>query len=242
MESEPHILVVDDDRGIRDLLSRYLRKNGLRVVVAANGREMESRLSESKIDLVVLDRVMPGENGLTLCRDLRNHSRVPIIMLTLLGADTDRILGLQMGADDYVQKPFNPEELLARIRAVLRRANDLPLQAVLEKDAVLRFAGWTLDLGRRRLITPSGATVALTDGEFDLLVAFAEHPQVILSRDQLLDLARGRAAAAFDRGIDMQITRLRRKIEADPAEPEFIKTIRNKGYVFTPEVSEQAHV
>jgi two-component system OmpR family response regulator len=125
---------------------------------------------------------------------------------------------------------------------VLRRANDLPLQAVLEKDAVLRFAGWTLDLGRRRLITPSGATVALTDGEFDLLVAFAEHPQVILSRDQLLDLARGRAAAAFDRGIDMQITRLRRKIEADPAEPEFIKTIRNKGYVFTPEVSEQAHV
>lgn len=135
METEPHILVVDDDRGIRDLLSRYLRKNGLRVDVAANGREMESRLSESKIDLVVLDRVMPGEDGLTLCRDLRNHSRVPIIMLTLLGADTDRILGLQMGADDYVQNPFNPEELLARIRAVLRRANDLPLQAVLEKDA-----------------------------------------------------------------------------------------------------------
>lgn len=238
METEPHILVVDDDRGIRDLLSRYLRKNGLRVDVAANGREMKSRLSESKIDLVVLDRVMPGEDGLTLCRDLRNHSRVPIIMLTLLGAETDRILGLQMGADDYVQKPFNPEELLARIRAVLRRANDLPLQSVLEKDAVLRFAGWTLDLGRRRLITPAGATVALTDGEFDLLVAFAEHPKVILSRDQLLDLARGRAAAAFDRGIDMQITRLRRKIEVDPAEPEFIKTIRNKGYVFTPEVSE----
>lgn len=238
METEPHILVVDDDRGIRDLLSRYLRKNGLRVDVAANGREMKSRLSEFKIDLVVLDRVMPGEDGLTLCRDLRNHSRVPIIMLTLLGAEVDRISGLQMGADDYVQKPFNPDELLARIRAVLRRANDLPLQAALQKDAVLRFAGWTLDRGRRRLIMPAGAAVALTDGEFDLLVAFAEHPQVILSRDQLLDLARGRAAAAFDRGIDMQITRLRRKIEADPAEPEFIKTIRNKGYVFTPEVSE----
>ncbi len=242
MGFEPHVLVVDDDRGIRELLSRYLRKNGLRVDVAANGREMESRLSESKIDLVVLDRVMPGEDGLTLCRDLRSHSRVPIIMLTLLGADTDRISGLQMGADDYVQKPFNPEELLARIRAVLRRANELPLQAALKKDAVLRFAGWTLDLGQRRLLTPAGAKVALTDGEFDLLVAFAEHPQVPLSRDQLLDLARGREAAAFDRGIDMQITRLRRKIEADPAEPEFIKTIRNKGYVFTPKVFEQANV
>jgi two-component system OmpR family response regulator len=147
MGFEPHVLVVDDDRGIRELLSRYLRKNGLRVDVAANGREMESRLSDSKIDLVVLDRIMPGEDGLTLCRDLRSRSRVPIIMLTLLGADTDRISGLQMGADDYVQKPFNPEELLARIRAVLRRANELPLQAALKKDAVLRFAGWTLDLG-----------------------------------------------------------------------------------------------
>jgi len=242
MDSEPHVLVVDDDRGIRDLLTRYLRRNGLRVHVAANGREMWSRLSECKIDLVVLDRVMPGEDGLTLCRELRAHSRIPIIMLTLLGAETDRILGLQMGADDYVQKPFNPEELLARIRAVLRRANDLPLRGELKNDAVLRFAGWTLDRTRRRLVTPAGAMVALTDGEFDLLVAFAQHPQVILSRDKLLDLARGRAAAAFDRGIDMQIARLRRKIEADPADPELIKTIRNKGYVFTPEVFEEAHV
>lgn len=241
METEPHILVVDDDRDIRELLSRYLRKNGLRVDVAANGHDMKARLSESKIDLVVLDRLMPGEDGLTLCRELRTHSRIPIIMLTLLGAETDRILGLEMGADDYVQKPFNPQELLARIRAVLRRANDLPLQTAYQKAGVLRFAGWSLDRERRRLITPAGVAVALTDGEFDLIIAFAEHPQVILSRDQLLDLARGRTAIAFDRGIDMQIARLRRKIEADPNEPQFIKTIRNKGYVFTPEVVGPTH-
>ncbi len=236
MEPEPHILVVDDDRDIRELLSRYLRKNGLRVDVAANGHDMKARLSESHIDLVVLDRVMPGDDGLALCRELRTHSRIPIIMLTLLGAETDRILGFEMGADDYVQKPFNPHELLARIRAVLRRANDLPLQTAYQKSGVLSFSGWTLDRERRRLITPAGVAVALTDGEFDLMIAFAEHPQVILSRDQLLDLARGRAAIAFDRSVDMQITRLRRKIEDDPNDPQFIKTIRNKGYVFTPEV------
>jgi two-component system OmpR family response regulator len=156
--------------------------------------------------------------------------------LTLLGADTDRIVGLEMGADDYVQKPFNPHELLARIRAVLRRANDLPQQHALQRPPQLRFAGWTLDRMRRRLETPAGVAVVLTDGEFDLLVAFAEHPQVTLSREQLLDLARGRAAVAFDRSVDMQLTRLRRKIEQNPEEPELIKTVRNRGYVFTPEV------
>ena len=236
MQAEPHILVVDDDREIRELLSRFLRKNGLRVDVAADGREMKRLLGEANVDLVVLDRVMPGEDGLSLCRELRSLSRVPIILLTLLGADPDRIVGLEMGADDYVQKPFNPHELLARIKAVLRRANDLPFQNTLQKASVLRFAGWTLDRNRRRLESPAKVAVVLTDGEFDLIVAFAEHPQIVLSREQLLDLARGRSAVAFDRSIDMQITRLRRKIEADPEQPRLIKTIRNKGYVFTAEV------
>ncbi|KAB2943588.1 MAG: response regulator [Hyphomicrobium sp.] len=236
MQTEPHILVVDDDQELRNLLSRFLRRHGLRVDVAADGEEMRRILGVTNIDLVILDRVMPGEDGLTLCRELRETSRIPIILLTLLGSDADRIRGLKMGADDYVQKPFNPQELLERIRAVLRRANELPPQNVLQKASVLRFEGWTLDRSRRRLESPAGVSVMLTDGEFDLLVAFAEHPQIVLSREQLLDLARGRSAIAFDRGIDMQVTRLRRKIEADPQQPRLIKTIRNKGYAFTPEV------
>jgi two-component system OmpR family response regulator len=236
MQAEPHILVVDDDREIRELISRFLRKNGMRVSVAADGREMRRMLAEAKVDLIILDRVMPGEDGLSLCRELRSLSRVPIILLTLLGADTDRIVGLGAGADDYVQKPFNPHELLARITAVLRRANDLPFQNRLQEASVLRFGGWALDRNRRRLESPAKVAVVLTDGEFDLLVAFAEHPQIVLSREQLLDLTRGREAVAFDRSIDMQITRLRRKIETDPEQPSLIKTIRNKGYVFTADV------
>jgi two-component system OmpR family response regulator len=236
MQSTPHILVVDDDREIRQLLSRFLRKNGLRVDTAADGREMKRALDQAKIDLVLLDRVMPGEDGLTLCRELRKQSRVPVIMLTLLGTETDRIVGLEMGADDYIVKPFSPHELLARVKAVLRRANDLPVQHCLQQATILRFAGWTLDRSRRQLKSPQRVIVSLTDGEFDLLVALVEHPQVILTREQLLDLARGRSAIAFDRSIDMQVTRLRRKIEANPDEPELIKTVRNKGYIFTPEV------
>jgi two-component system OmpR family response regulator len=232
-----HILVVDDDREIRDLLSRFLRRNGYRVDLAADGHEMSRVLDGARIDLVILDRILPGKDGLTLCRELRSRSRVPIILLTLLGAETDRIIGLEVGADDYLAKPFNPHELLARVKAVLRRANDLPLQSALQKSAILRFAGWTLDRSRRRLESPRGVIVTLTDGEFDLLVALAEHPQVVLSREQLLDLARGRAAAAFDRSIDMQVTRLRRRIEPNPDDPQLIKTIRNKGYVLTAEVS-----
>jgi two-component system, OmpR family, response regulator len=237
MQVEPHILIVDDDQEICTLLSRFLRKHGLRVDVAANGAEMKRILGVMNIDLIVLDRVLPGEDGLKLCRQLRKTSRIPVILLTLLGSDADRILGLEMGADDYVQKPFNPQELLARIRAVLRRANELPVQNVLQKAHVLRFDGWRLDRARRRLESPVGVSVMLTDGEFDLLVAFAEHPQITLSREQLLDLARGRSANAFDRGIDMQIARLRRKIEDDPQQPRLIKTVRYKGYAFTPEVT-----
>lgn len=237
MSTAAHILVVDDDREIRDLLSRFLRKNGYRVDVAADGNEMKRMLDAARIDLIVLDRVLPGKDGLTLCRELRTSSRVPIILLTLLGADTDRIIGLEVGADDYLAKPFNPHELLARVKAVLRRTTELPVQNSLQKAPVLRFSGWALDRSRRRLQSPAGAIVSLTDGEFDLLVALAEHPQIVLTREQLLDLARGRSAIAFDRSIDMQVTRLRRRIEADPEAPEFIKTVRNKGYVFTPEVA-----
>lgn len=240
MSTSAHILVVDDDREIRDLLSRFLRKNGYRVDVAADGNDMKRQLEAARIDLVVLDRVLPGKDGLTLCRELRTSSRVPVILLTLLGADTDRIVGLEVGADDYLAKPFNPHELLARIKAVLRRTTDLPLQSSLQKAPLLRFCGWALDRSRRRLESPAGAIVSLTDGEFDLLVALAEHPQVVLTREQLLDLARGRSAIAFDRSIDMQMTRLRRRIEADPEAPELIKTVRNKGYVFTPEVVGEA--
>jgi len=237
MQSTPHILIVDDDREIRDLLSRFLRKNGVRVDAAANGREMKRVLNQAKIDLVLLDRVMPGEDGLTLCREVRKQSRVPVIMLTLLGTETDRIVGLEMGADDYVVKPFNPHELLARVKAVLRRSNDLPVQNRLQDASVLRFSGWLLDRRRRRLESPQGVVVSMTDGEFGLLVALAEHPQVVLTREQLLDLARGRSAKAFDRSIDMQVTRLRRKIETNPDEPELIKTVRNKGYIFTSDVT-----
>lgn len=237
MSTDAHILIVDDDRDIRDLLSRFLRKNGYRISAAADGNEMKHILETARIDLIVLDRVMPGSDGLSLCRELRATSRTPVILLTLLGGDTDRIIGLEIGADDYLAKPFNPHELLARIKAVLRRVSDLPLQSSLQKSPVLSFGGWKLDRSRRYLESPVGVLVSLTDGEFDLLLAFAERPQVILSREQLLDLSRGRSAAAFDRSIDMQITRLRRKIEADPEQPEIIKTVRNKGYVFTSEVT-----
>ena len=237
MTTSPHILVVDDDREIRDLITKLLKKNGYRVDAAANGREMRAAMVAANIDLIVLDRVMPGEDGLDLCRDLRKESRVPIILLSLLGSDTDRVIGLEMGADDYLKKPFSAEELVARIKAVLRRANDLPSKTPLQQARKLSFAGWTVDRIARELKTADGVIVSLTDGEFDLLLAFVEHPQITLTRDQLLDLTRGRSAIAFDRSIDMQLMRLRRRIEADPDQPELLKTIRNKGYIFTPEVT-----
>jgi two-component system OmpR family response regulator len=236
MNSSAHLLIVDDDREIRDLLSRFLRRQGFRVDAVRDGREMLQALADWQIDLVILDRMLPGEDGLTLCRELRAKSRVPIIMLTVLGAETDRIVGLEMGADDYLVKPFHPHELLARIKAVLRRVHDVPLSEAPNKGAILRFAGWTLDRTRRRLETPEGIKVALSDGEFDLLVAFSEHPQRVLSREQLLDLSRGRSPVPFDRSVDMQVGRLRRKIEARPDKPELIETVRGRGYIFTPAV------
>ncbi|MFO1153430.1 MAG: response regulator [Rhodospirillales bacterium] len=241
MPAEPHVLIVDDDREIRDLLARFLTKHGLRTSVAAEGREMRKVLADAAIDLVVLDVMLPGEDGLALCRTLRASSDVPIIMLTAMGEEVDRIVGLEMGADDYLAKPFNPRELYARIKAVLRRTVAPARQ---RRDAGgagrrLVFAGWTMDLDRRDLTSADGIMVPLSTGEFDLLAAFATHARRVLSRDQLLDLARGRDAQPFDRSIDVQVSRLRRKIEESPADPELIKTVRGGGYLFTAEVETQ---
>jgi two-component system OmpR family response regulator len=239
----PHILIVDDDREIRDLLSRFLQKHGLRASVAADGREMKKVLADARIDLIVLDLMLPGETGLQLCAQLRaeegRERHLPIIMLTAAGDETDRIVGLEMGADDYLPKPFNPRELLARIRAVLRRTGDVAAPVAPEGGA-LHFetpAGkWRIELGPRRVLGPAGP-VELSAGEFDLLVALAERPQRVLSRDQLLDLTKGRAAQPFDRAIDVQIGRLRRKIESDPTDPQLITTVRGGGYLFAAPVS-----
>ncbi|CAA7625342.1 DNA-binding response regulator in two-component regulatory system with EnvZ [Magnetospirillum sp. UT-4] len=236
MDNGAHILVVDDDREIRDLLARFLARHGLRVSVAKDGADMERALGERAIDLVVLDLMMPGEDGLSLTRRLRaNGNGVPIVMLTAMGEDSDRIVGLEMGADDYLPKPFNPRELLARIKAVLRRARE-PAQQARGGGEGYRFAGWALDVATRDLTDPAGVLVALSAGEFDLLLAFVEHPRRVLSRDQLLDLARGRMAVPFDRSVDIQVSRLRRKLGEDPKDPQLIKTVRGGGYLFTPEV------
>jgi two-component system OmpR family response regulator len=233
MTGTPHLLIVDDDREIRDLLSRFLVKHGYRVDSAADGRAMDKLLKSGRFDLVVLDLMLPGEDGLALCRRLRVESQIPIIMLTALSEETERIIGLEMGADDYLAKPFNPRELLARIKAVLRRTAGASGRRADETGASIGFAGWRLDAARRELTSPEGVRVELTAGEFDLLLAFAEHPRRVLTRDQLLDLTRGRMAQPFDRSIDVQLSRLRRKIEADPKNPEIIKTVRAGGYIFT---------
>lgn len=239
--TSPHILVVDDDREIRDLVARHLKKHGFRVDVASGGVEMKEAVLRSRLDLIILDRVMPGEDGLTLCRNLRVSSNIPVILLTLLGSDTDRIVGLEVGADDYLPKPFNPEELVARIRAVLRRAQALPTNKSAKIERVLSFAGWTLDCRARRLTSPDGVVVTLTDGEFELLRALAERPGVILSRDELLDLTSGREPGLFDRSVDMQIMRLRRRLAAHNDANDIIKTIRQQGYIFAADVEEAEH-
>jgi two-component system OmpR family response regulator len=238
MTEQPHILVVDDDREIRDLLARYLGRHELRVRGAADGREMRKALDDWSIDLIILDLMLPGEDGLSLCRRLRTESKIPVIMLTAMGEETDRIVGLEMGADDYMAKPFNPRELLARIKAVLRRTEGEQAGRTdgADQPSNLVFAGWRLDLEKRELVSPQNVLVTLSAGEYDLLAAFATHPQRVLSRDQLLDLARGREAQPFDRAIDVQVSRLRKKIETDPGNPVLIKTVRSGGYLFTPTV------
>lgn len=228
-----HVLIVDDNQEIRDLLGRFLRKQGYKVTTARDGYELRECICGSSVDLLVLDLMLPGDDGLKLCRELRSTSAIPIIMLTAMAEETDRIVGLEIGADDYVTKPFNPRELLARMRAVLRRTNASgeTFDASHSGGRILRFAGWTIDLVRRELHSPDGALVELTGGEYDLLAAFVESPQRVLSRDHLLDITRNRTALAFDRTIDVQVSRLRRKIDNDP-EHSMIKTVRGAGYVF----------
>jgi two-component system OmpR family response regulator len=234
----PHILVVDDHADIRDLLKRFMEQHGFKVTCARDGKEMKRLLDNWSFNLIVLDLMMPGEDGLTLCRELRARSNIPIVMLTAMGEDMDRIIGLEMGADDYLAKPFNPRELLARIRAVLRRSNS-PFESQPEAAPErLRFDHWTLDLARRELVDESGVTISLSTAEFDLLKVFLERPKRVLSRDQLLDLARGREAQAFDRAIDTLVSRLRRKLESDPKHPELIKTVWGGGYLFSAEVTD----
>lgn len=238
MKESPHILLVEDDQQISQLIGQFLRANasGYRVSVARNGREMDLLLSASRIDLVVLDIMLPDEDGLSICRRLRAASHVPVVILTARGDEYDRILGLEMGADDYIVKPFNPRELLARMRAVLRRARGTQAHHATNASVMLRFLGWNLDCRQRILLDAAGVRVALTGAEFELLRVLCERAGRIMSRDQLLDLTRGRAPGLFDRSIDILISRLRRKIENDPHNPDIIKTIRSSGYVFTPEV------
>jgi two-component system, OmpR family, response regulator len=240
MQGAPHILIVDDHREIRELVSRALSKEGFRVSVAADGQAMHKVLADSRIDLILLDLMLPGEDGLSLCRSLRTKSKIPIIMLTAKGDEVDRVIGLEMGADDYLPKPFGSRELIARIRAVLRRAQepDRPAGSN-ERPKQYCFDHWRLDVGTRELIRDDGATLPLSTGEYELLVALVQRPQRVLSRDQLLDLARGRAANALDRSIDTQVSRLRKKLEQDPSDPKIIKTVWGGGYMFTPAVSQQ---
>ncbi|MBK1650228.1 response regulator [Rhabdochromatium marinum] len=238
MNKQPHILVVDDHAEIRQLLQRYLGDHGYRVTTAANGRAMQRLLADAAIDLVILDLMMPGDDGLTLCRNLRAspHAELPVIMLTAMGEDTDRIVGLEMGADDYLAKPFNPRELLARIKAVMRRTGTRRERGLGESAERLCFLGWTLAPQSRELIDPEQTLVPLSTAEFALLMALVTRPRRVLSRDQLLDLARGRDARAFDRAIDTLVSRLRRKLGDQSREPQIIKTIRGDGYLFAPKV------
>ena len=237
MATHDHILIVDDDAEIRGLLGDYLRKNGYRVTTAANGKDMRAAMDPARPDLVILDLMLPGEDGLALCRDLRASSNMPVIMLTARGEETDRIVGLEMGADDYVPKPFSPRELLARIKSVLRRARSLPENLAPEPAGAFLFAGWTLDIATRNLVSPGGVVIALSGTEFRLLRIFLEHPHRVLTRDQLIDLMLSRDAGPFDRAIDVQVSRLRRRLGEDGRESAVIKTVRGQGYVLAADVS-----
>jgi two-component system OmpR family response regulator len=239
MSRPPQILLVEDDREISHMISRFLCDNGLRVVVAGDGRAADRVLQDGRIDLIVLDIMLPGEDGLSICRRLRSSSPVPIMMLTARGDEIDRIIGLELGADDYLTKPFSSRELLARIRAVLRRTGATAETAAPAGPRVtaMSFAGWRIDSGLRQLHSPQGVRIGLTSAEFDLLLVLCQHPRRVLSRDELLDLTQGRSAAPFDRSIDVLISRIRQKLERDPRDPELIKTVRLGGYVFTPEVA-----
>lgn len=232
------ILLVDDDAEIRALLHGYLERNGCRCVAVADGHGMLEALDRYPVDLIVLDVMLPGHDGLTLCRDLRARSDLPVIMLTARGEETDRIIGLEMGADDYLPKPFNPRELLARIRVILRRARGALRVHFSSEQHRIRFAEWQLDLTTRNLISPRGVVVALSGAEFRLLKVFLEHPNRVLTRDQLMELTQGQSAEALDRSIDVLVSRVRQRLEEDAREPRIIKTVRGEGYVLASAVAQ----
>jgi DNA-binding response OmpR family regulator len=236
MSEAGHILVVDDQQEICDLVREYLAEEGFRVSTANDGAGLREEMLRSRIDLVILDLMLGGEDGLQLARELRDQSEIGIIMLTGRSETVDRIIGLEMGADDYLPKPFHLRELLARVRSVLRRAASRAAERGNGQRSRVRFADWTLELASRELLSPGGEEVRLTTGEFELLAAFVNHANEVLSRDRLLDLSRHREAGPFDRTIDVQVGRLRRKLEDDPKNPAMIKTVRGGGYMFTPAI------
>ena len=237
MDTPDHILIVDDDAEIRSLLSHYLVKSGLRVTTVPDGRGMRQALDAGRVDLIVLDLMLPGEDGLTLCRNLRAKSDTPVIMLTARGDETDRIVGLEMGADDYLAKPFSARELLARIKAILRRARSLPENLRPENARHIRFSDWVLDTSHRQLISAANVVTPLSGAEYRLLRIFLSHPNRVLNRDQLVDLTQGKEADPLDRSIDVQVSRLRSRLRDDPREPRLIKTVRGEGYVLAVDVS-----
>ena len=228
---QEHLLIVDDDAEIRQLLGDYLHENGFRVTTAADGKGLRAALAAGQPDLIILDVMLPGEDGISLCRAVRARSEVPIIMLTARGGDTDRIVGLEVGADDYLPKPFNPRELLARVKSVLRRSKSLPPNLRREETRWFRFAGWSLDAMTRNLTAPDGVVVPLSATEFKLLRMLLDHPGRVLTRDQLIELMLSRDAGPFDRALDVQISRLRHRLGDDAKEPAIIKTVRGQGYV-----------
>ncbi|HEX9966033.1 MAG TPA: response regulator [Allosphingosinicella sp.] len=233
---EPHILLVDDERSIRDPLAQYLARNGLRVTKAKDVPEARQALAAYAVDLILLDIMMPGEDGLALCAQVRSTSGIPVILLTARAEETDRIVGLEIGADDYVSKPFSPRELLARIKSVLRRAGERPSRLRTAEADAYAFGRWVLRTGERELIDPEGVAVPLSTGEYNLLLALVTHARRVLTRDQLLDLAEGRELAAFERSVDNMVSRLRRKIEPDPKNPTLLKTVRGGGYLLAADV------
>jgi len=238
MDNTDSILIVDDDPEIRRLLVDYLSRNGFEAIAARDGKEMWRELDRHALDLIVLDLMLPDSDGLTLCRDLRARSNIPVLMLTARGEDTDRIIGIEMGADDYLVKPFNPRELLARIKMILRRTRALPPNLRPEQSRCLRFAGWCLDTATRVLLAPDGVTTPLSGGEFRLLRILLDHPNRVLNRDQLTEMIHGREAEPYDRAIDVQVSRLRQRLRDDSREPQLIKTVRGEGYVLACSVEE----
>ncbi len=239
MEITPKVLVVEDNHEIRELVSKALRKEGYRVSLAGDGKEMNRALENERVDLIILDLMLPGDDGLTLCRDLRTKAATPVIIISAKGDELDRVLGLKMGADDYLAKPFSTLELIARVQAVLRRTERETGSPPIENGKIYKFDTWRLDPDRREMIASDNVVVPLSTGEFELLHVFVQRPNRVLSREQLLDLARGRDTVAFDRSIDTQVSRLRRKIEQDPKNPTIIKTVWGGGYVLSAEVTRE---